>query len=68
MNAIAAGHVLASFSITAGPGANGILVLIALILFFVAALLAVIIKPVNWWAVLTAAGLGVYMLALLIGT
>lgn len=59
---------LASFAITASAAGNGILVLIALLLFAVAALLAVIIKPVNWWAVLVAAGLAVYMLAKLVGS
>lgn len=58
---------LASVGITASTAGNGILVLIALILFALAGGLAFIIKPVNWWAVLTAAGLAVYMAALLVG-
>lgn len=58
---------LASVGITASTAGNGILVLIALILFAVAGGLAIIIKPVNWWAVLIAAGLAIYMAALLIG-
>ena len=59
---------LASMAITASAAGNGILVLIALILAAVAAFIAGFIAPRNWWAVLVAAALAVYMLALLIGT
>lgn len=59
---------LASFAITASAAGNGILTLIALILFGVAAFIAAFLAPRNWWAVLVSAGLAVYMLALLIGS
>lgn len=58
---------LASVGITASAAGNGILVLIALIMFAVAGILALIIKPVNWWAVLIAAALAIFMAALLVG-
>lgn len=62
------GHDLASFAITASAAGNGILVLIALILFAVAAFIAAFLAPRNWWAVLVAAGLAVYLLAKLVGS
>lgn len=61
-------HYLASVGITASAAGNGILVLISLILFAIAGGLAFILKPVNWWAVLIAAGFAVYMAALLVGS
>ena len=58
---------LASMAITASAAGDGILVLIALILFAVAAFIAAFLAPRNWQAVLVAAGLAVFMAALLIG-
>ena len=60
---------LASVGITASAAGNGILVLIALIIFaFAGGVAFIVIKPVNWWAVLVAAGLAIYMAALLVGS
>lgn len=56
----------ANFSMSAAGGANGLLV--ALFLFAVAAILAAILAPRNWWAILVGAGLAVFMLALLVGS
>jgi hypothetical protein len=58
---------LASANISASAAGNGILVLIACILFFVAAGVAWFVTPRAIWGTLIAAGLAVYMLALLIG-
>lgn len=58
---------LASANITASAAGNGILVLIACIAFFVAAGVAWFVTPRAIWATLLAAGLAVYMLALLLG-
>ena len=56
--------------ISAAGGANGILVLVALILFAVAAFLAGTLTSTArpWWAILVSAGLAVAMLALLVGS
>jgi hypothetical protein len=59
---------LASANITASAAGNGILVLIACILFFVAAGVAWLVTPRALWAMLLSGGLAVYMLALLIGS
>lgn len=59
---------LASANITASAAGNGILILIACILFFVAAGVALFLAPPrNWWAILVSAGLAVWTLALLFG-
>ena len=58
---------LASASLSAGPGANGILVLVALILFAVAAVVAWVVTPRAIWASCVAAGLALFMAALLLG-
>ena len=58
---------LASANITASAAGNGLLVLIACILFFVGAGVAWFVTPRAIWATLTSAGLAVFMLALLIG-
>lgn len=66
-------HVLASaaqaagVSITAAGGANGILVLIAAILFGIAGIVAWFVAPRDIWATFISAGLTVFMVALLIG-
>ena len=52
----------ASFHVT---GAHGVLILIAGILFLIAAVIAWVIAPRAVWATAVAAGLAVYMLALL---
>lgn len=59
---------LASASITASAAGNGILVLIACILAFVAAGVAWFMAPRAIWGTLVAAALGIYFLALLIGS
>lgn len=61
-------HVLAGANITASAAGNGILVLAACVLFFVGAGVAWFVAPRAIWAMLTSAGLAVYMLALLIGS
>lgn len=58
----------ANFSMSAAGGANGLLVALALFLFAVAAILAAILAPRNWWAILVGAGLAMFMLALLVGS
>jgi hypothetical protein len=60
--------VLASATITASAAGNGILVLIACILLFIAAGVAWFVTPRAIWATLLSGGLAVYMLALLTGT
>lgn len=60
--------VPAGVTVSAAGGANGILVLVALLLVAVATLIAVIDRSRNWWAVLVSAGLGVYLAALLVGS
>lgn len=59
--------VLASANITASAAGNGILVLIALIAFAVAAVVAWVVTPRAIWASAVALGLALYMAALLIG-
>ena len=56
-------HVLASG--LAVNGAHGVLILIALIAFIVAAIVAWVIAPRAVYATFVAAGLALYMLALL---
>ena len=68
MNGLAAGHVLASLSLTAGPAANGILVLVAMVAFVIAAFVAWFIQPRAIWGTLVALGLALFMLALLVGS
>jgi hypothetical protein len=61
------GHVLAAVLISANAAGNGILIVFALALAAIAGIIAILIKPVNWWAVLVAAAFAVYMAALLVG-
>jgi hypothetical protein len=64
MNALAAGHVLATgFAVS---GVHGFLILFAFFFFAVAAILAWFISPRAIYATFMAAGLALYMLALLI--
>lgn len=58
---------LASMSLTAGPAGNGILVLLALVVFLVAAVVAWVVTPRAIWATAVALGLALYMAALLLG-
>lgn len=58
---------LASVGITASAAGNGILVLIACILFFIAAGVAWFVTPRAIWGTLVGVGLGLYVLALLVG-
>jgi hypothetical protein len=58
---------MAGANITASAAGNGILVLIALILFAVAAVVAWVVTPRAIWASCVALGLALYMAALLIG-
>jgi hypothetical protein len=58
---------VAAVLISANAAGNGILILIALLLAAVAGALAMLVKPVNWWAILVAAAFAVYMAALLVG-
>jgi hypothetical protein len=51
-----------SFSVS---GAHGVLILIAFILFAVAAVVAWVVAPRAVWATFVAAGLAIYMLSLL---
>lgn len=60
-------NTLAAVGITASPAGNGILVLIALILAFIAAGVAWFMAPRALWGTLVAAALGLYFLALLLG-
>lgn len=59
--------VLASMSLTASAAGNGILVLVACILAFVAAGVAWFLTPRAIWGTLTALALALYFLALLLG-
>lgn len=58
---------LASMTLTAGPAGNGILVLLALVVFLVAAVVAWVVTPRAIWATCVALGLALYMAALLLG-
>ena len=58
--------VLASAHLTASSAGNGLLVVIAFIVFLVAAVLAWL-PPRAYWASAVAAGLALFMLALLLG-
>lgn len=57
----------ASLNMTAAGGANGLLVLIALIVFVIAAFVSWFITPRAIWGTLVALGLALFMLALLVG-
>lgn len=61
------GHYLASLALTTGAP-NGILVLVALIAFVIAAFVAWFISPRAIWGTLVALALALFMLALLIGS
>lgn len=65
--AVAAHPAVAGASITASAAGNGIAVLVACILFFIAAGVAWFLQPRAVYATIMAAGLGIYMLALLLG-
>jgi hypothetical protein len=60
----AAAPLASSFTVS---GAHGFLILIAFIAFIIAAFLAWFIAPRQIWGTLVAAGLALYMLALLFG-
>ena len=60
-------YTLASMSLTASAAGSGLLVLVALVLFAVATVIAFFVTPRALWAGFTSAGLAVFMLALLIG-
>jgi hypothetical protein len=62
MNSIASGVLASGLQVS---GAHGVLILIALILFIVAAIIAWVIAPRAVYATFVAAGLALYMLALL---
>lgn len=51
-----------SFSVS---GAHGFLILVAFLLFAVSAIIAWVVEPRAIWATFVAAGLALYMLALL---
>jgi len=62
--AVAAAPLADSFTVS---GVHGFLVLIAFLLFAVAAVVAWVIEPRAIWATFVAAGLALFMLALLFG-